>query len=76
MSRRLSVLGDTALPSSRFEGLSVNKLQTLLEHIEELIEVHMASEARAASSEVAETLRTLREVRAELIAAIEALSGD
>lgn len=54
----------------------MNKLQTLLEHIEELIEVHMASEARAASSEVAETLRTLREVRAELIAAIEALSGD
>lgn len=54
----------------------MTRLETLLEHIEELIELHMSSQERGASPEAAETLRTLCEVRDELRAAIESPSDD
>jgi hypothetical protein len=52
------------------------KLETLLEHIEELIASHMPSQERGASPEAADTLTTLREVRDELRAAIESHAKD
>ena len=48
----------------------MTRLETLLEHIEELIELHMSGQERGASPEVADTLKTLCEVRDELRAAI------
>lgn len=45
-------------------------LEILLEHIEELIEYHQLTHRRDKSPDADETLRTLRDVQAELIAAI------
>ena len=55
---------------SSAKGPPMARLETLLEHIEELIELHMSNPERGASPEGADTLRTLCEVRDELRAAI------
>jgi hypothetical protein len=60
-----------------YEALPVDKLETLLAHIEELIDFHSSSlERGGAAEETSDSLRTLREVREELLAVIHATSDD